>query len=129
MKAAPAVVLLLVPASLVVAVAFGSVDLGAARLGDALLFRGRRDRARDRVGRARAPGLAGFACGGLLALAGALLQLLLRNPLADPAILGVSGAPPRARSARCCLGAAAAAVTSRSRRRSNSPRGRCSRSR
>lgn len=35
--------------------------------------------------------LAGFACGGLLALAGALLQVLLRNPLADPYILGVSG--------------------------------------
>ncbi len=32
-----------------------------------------------------------FACGGLLALAGALLQALLRNPLADPYILGVSG--------------------------------------
>ncbi len=32
-----------------------------------------------------------FACGGLLALAGALLQVLLRNPLADPYILGVSG--------------------------------------
>ncbi len=31
------------------------------------------------------------AVGGLLALAGALLQLLLRNPLADPYILGVSG--------------------------------------
>lgn len=35
--------------------------------------------------------LAGFACGGLLALAGTLLQVLLRNPLADPYILGVSG--------------------------------------
>ena len=34
--------------------------------------------------------LAGFACGGLLALAGALMQVLLRNPLADPYILGVS---------------------------------------
>lgn len=34
---------------------------------------------------------AGFVCGGLLALAGALLQALLRNPLADPYILGVSG--------------------------------------
>lgn len=31
------------------------------------------------------------AVGGLLALAGALLQLLLRNPLADPYVLGVSG--------------------------------------
>ena len=35
--------------------------------------------------------LAGFACGGLLALSGALLQVLLRNPLADPYILGISG--------------------------------------
>ncbi|MBK7354899.1 MAG: iron ABC transporter permease [Propionivibrio sp.] len=35
--------------------------------------------------------LAGFACGGLLALAGALLQILLRNPLADPYVLGISG--------------------------------------
>lgn len=35
--------------------------------------------------------LAGLACGGLLALAGALMQILLRNPLADPYVLGVSG--------------------------------------
>jgi len=32
-----------------------------------------------------------FICGGLLALAGMLMQVLLRNPLADPYILGVSG--------------------------------------
>lgn len=35
--------------------------------------------------------LTAFAVGGLLALAGALMQVLLRNPLADPYILGVSG--------------------------------------
>lgn len=35
--------------------------------------------------------LAAFACGGLLALAGALMQALLRNPLADPYVLGISG--------------------------------------
>lgn len=35
--------------------------------------------------------LAAFATGGLLALAGALMQVLLRNPLADPYVLGVSG--------------------------------------
>ncbi|HHC71841.1 MAG TPA: iron ABC transporter permease [Thiotrichales bacterium] len=34
---------------------------------------------------------AAFVTGGLLALAGALLQVLLRNPLADPYVLGVSG--------------------------------------
>lgn len=32
-----------------------------------------------------------FATGGMLALAGALMQVLLRNPLADPYVLGVSG--------------------------------------
>ncbi len=35
--------------------------------------------------------LAAFGCGALLALAGALMQVLLRNPLADPYILGISG--------------------------------------
>ena len=35
--------------------------------------------------------LSGFAVGALLALAGALMQVLVRNPLADPYILGVSG--------------------------------------
>ncbi len=35
--------------------------------------------------------IAAFACGGLLALAGALMQVLLRNPLADPYVLGISG--------------------------------------
>ncbi|GAB4515271.1 MAG: iron ABC transporter permease [Sulfuricaulis sp.] len=35
--------------------------------------------------------LSAFAVGGLLALSGALLQVLLRNPLADPYVLGISG--------------------------------------
>jgi iron complex transport system permease protein len=35
--------------------------------------------------------LSAFAVGGLLALAGALIQVLLRNPLGDPYVLGVSG--------------------------------------
>jgi len=35
--------------------------------------------------------LSAFAAGGLLALAGSLLQALLRNPLADAYVLGVSG--------------------------------------
>ena len=35
--------------------------------------------------------LAAFGTGALLALAGALLQVLLRNPLADPYVLGTSG--------------------------------------
>ena len=35
--------------------------------------------------------LAALAVGGLLALAGTLMQVLLRNPLADPYVLGISG--------------------------------------
>jgi iron complex transport system permease protein len=35
--------------------------------------------------------LSAFAAGGLLAVAGALMQVLLRNPLADPYVLGLSG--------------------------------------
>ncbi len=35
--------------------------------------------------------LAAFATGGLLACSGALMQVLLRNPLADPYVLGLSG--------------------------------------
>ncbi|XKE46631.1 iron ABC transporter permease [Halomonas organivorans] len=35
--------------------------------------------------------LAAFGTGALLALAGALMQILLRNPLADPYVLGLSG--------------------------------------
>ncbi|MHB1543456.1 MAG: FecCD family ABC transporter permease [Gammaproteobacteria bacterium] len=35
--------------------------------------------------------LMAFSVGGLLALSGTLLQVLLRNPLADPYVLGVSG--------------------------------------
>lgn len=35
--------------------------------------------------------LSAFTVGGLLAVAGALMQVLLRNPLADPYVLGLSG--------------------------------------
>jgi iron complex transport system permease protein len=35
--------------------------------------------------------LAAFGTGGLLAIAGALMQVLLRNPLADPYVMGASG--------------------------------------
>lgn len=35
--------------------------------------------------------LCAFAVGGLLSLAGALIQVLLRNPLGDPYVLGLSG--------------------------------------
>ncbi|MEW6312821.1 MAG: iron ABC transporter permease [Pseudomonadota bacterium] len=78
------------PASVLAALCFGSADLPAA---EALrgLFAGE-GLAHDIVWQLRLPrALAAFACGGLLALAGALLQVLLRNPLADPYVLGISG--------------------------------------
>ena len=34
---------------------------------------------------------AAFATGGLLAISGALIQVLIRNPLGDPYVLGISG--------------------------------------
>jgi iron complex transport system permease protein len=48
--------------------------------------------------------LSAFAVGGLLALAGALMQVLLRNPLGDPYILGVSGGAASAVLAAMLLG-------------------------
>ncbi|MBK7899716.1 MAG: iron ABC transporter permease [Azonexus sp.] len=76
--------------SLGVALAVGSVALGPGEL--AALLVGGEGPAADIVWQLRLPrALAGFACGGLLALAGALMQSLLRNPLADPYVLGVSG--------------------------------------
>jgi iron complex transport system permease protein len=107
MKPVALLVVPLVPVSLVLAVAYGSVDLSVAQLSDALLGRGD-EVVREIVWGVRAPrALAGFSCGALLALAGALLQVLLRNPLADPTILGVSGGAAAGALAAMLLGAAA----------------------
>ena len=54
--------------------------------------------------------LAAFACGGLLALAGVLLQTLLRNPLADPYILGISGGAAVGALSAMLLGAGLALI-------------------
>lgn len=86
-----AVLALLAPLSLLFAVAIGSVAIDPATLvkvlqgtvtgvQQTLVFELRLPRA-----------VAAFAVGGMLALAGSLLQVLLRNPLADPYVIGVSG--------------------------------------
>jgi len=109
-KTLPWLVVALVPASLALAIAQGSVDIGAAQLGHALLGRGD-EVFREIVWGVRVPrALAAFACGALLALSGALLQVLLRNPLADPYILGVSGGASVGALAAMVLGLAAAAT-------------------
>ncbi len=51
--------------------------------------------------------LAAFSVGGLLAIAGALMQVLLRNPLADPYVLGLSGGAACGALGATLLGAAA----------------------
>jgi iron complex transport system permease protein len=81
---------LLALASIGLALTVGSFKASYAEVLAALL--GRQGGAGDVVLQLRLPrALAGFACGGLLALAGALMQVLLRNPLADPYVLGISG--------------------------------------
>lgn len=78
-------------ASLLLALVVGSVPLGPGQL-LAMLAGGGDGTARDVIWQLRAPrAVAGFAVGAGLALSGALLQGLLRNPLADPYVLGISG--------------------------------------
>ena len=86
-----AAVLLAAPLALAAALWFGSVDV-PAREWLATIAGGGSETSREIVWGLRAPrALAAFAVGALLAVAGTLLQVLLRNPLADPTILGVSG--------------------------------------
>ena len=81
---------LLALASFGLALMVGSFKVAPAEVLAALL--GQEGGAGDIVLQLRLPrAIAGFACGGLLALAGALMQVLLRNPLADPYVLGISG--------------------------------------
>jgi iron complex transport system permease protein len=56
--------------------------------------------------------LTAFAVGGLLALAGVAMQVLLRNPLADPYVLGVSGGASVAALSAMLAGLSAVAVQS-----------------
>lgn len=77
--------------SLALALSVGSIHVPLAEV-VSTLFGADDGMAGDVVRSLRLPrALGGFACGALLALAGALLQVLLRNPLADPYVLGISG--------------------------------------
>ncbi len=93
MRTAPVLILAAVTAlfSLFIALLFGSVSLTPAQIVQSI-FDASPSIERDILWELRLPrALAAFACGGLLALAGVLLQALLRNALADSYILGVSG--------------------------------------
>ena len=77
-------------AAFVVSLMSGSVDMSMAEL-----WRGLRSTdalSHTLIFELRLPRtLTAFAAGGVLALAGVLMQVLLRNPLADPFVMGVSG--------------------------------------
>lgn len=82
--------LVLSAASIAAAAAFGSVNLDWRQWIDALANPG--SEFGELVWRLRIPrATAAWAVGALLSLSGCLMQILLRNPLADPYILGVSG--------------------------------------
>ncbi len=77
--------------SLLVALLVGSVPLSVLEVLDSLFVQ-QQGIVHDIVWRLRMPrALAAFVCGALLATSGVLLQVLLRNPLADPYVLGISG--------------------------------------
>lgn len=83
-------------ASLLIALGVGSAQITPVQIWDVVLSnigQGESDAlARTMVMDLRLPrALSAFAVGGLLAVAGALMQVLLRNPLADPYVLGLSG--------------------------------------
>ncbi len=86
-----ATLVLLAMISFLLSLLSGSVDLS---LGQLLreLCQPQNDLAGQVLREIRIPrALAAFTTGGLLALAGVIMQVLLRNPLADPYILGISG--------------------------------------
>ncbi len=79
-----ALIIVLAPASLFLAASWGSGGWAWPWTGDIAMSRV--------IGELRFPrAIAAFITGALLALAGCLMQVLLRNPLADPYILGLSG--------------------------------------
>jgi iron complex transport system permease protein len=69
----------------------GSADISVPDLVDALLGRAGNTTQALVTGLRLPRALTAFSVGGLLAIAGVLMQVLLRNPLAEPYILGTSG--------------------------------------
>jgi len=91
-KAVPLIIVLvmLTILSFVAAFSVGSISLSLEQLSIAL-FSSDDDISQTIIWELRAPrAYIAFVTGGLLSLAGLLMQVLLRNPLADPYILGVS---------------------------------------
>ena len=92
-------------AALAAAIGFGSGQAGPMDVVDVILDQAE-PATRDILLKLRLPrALAAFGTGASLALAGVLMQVLLRNPLADPYILGTSGGAAVAALAAMLAGA------------------------
>jgi len=97
-------------AAMLAALASGSAEVGIAGAWDALAGNAP-ENVENLVWRLRMPrALTAFGVGGLLAVAGVLMQVLLRNPLAEPYILGSSGGAAVAALLAMMLGSGAALV-------------------
>ncbi|MAX33977.1 MAG: ABC transporter permease [Halomonadaceae bacterium] len=97
--------------ALAIALALGSVGIAPDEL-VAVLLGGGDALHQTLVLELRLPrALAAFGTGALLALAGALMQILLRNPLADPYVLGLSGGASVAALGAMLAGASMALVS------------------
>lgn len=93
LRPTPLLILLIILSLLSFALAFsvGSLSLSLQQIISSLQHSSN-DTAHIIIWELRAPrAYTAFITGGLLALAGVIMQVLLRNPLADPYILGVSG--------------------------------------
>ncbi len=100
---------LVAAAAMALGLAVGSVPVDFATITRALA--GATDSSAAIVSELRLPrALAAFATGGLLAFAGATMQVLLRNPLADPYVLGISGGAAAGTLVAILLGFTAAAT-------------------
>jgi iron complex transport system permease protein len=98
--------------SVLLAISVGSTSL-RVETAVAALLRGQDPVAREVILNLRLPrALNAFSTGGLLALAGVLMQVLLRNPLADPYVLGISGGAAVAALGAMLLGFGALMVDS-----------------
>lgn len=93
--------------SVLLALTTGEVEVGLKELERLVLGRGDESLSAIILELRLPRAVAAFVSGGLLATAGALMQVLLRNPLADPYILGISGGAAVAALGAITLGAAA----------------------
>ncbi|MCB1670838.1 MAG: iron ABC transporter permease [Gammaproteobacteria bacterium] len=98
---------LLCLAAVLLSLTSGSIDLGLGETWEALTSR-EATLQRQVILDLRLPRtLAALVTGGLLGLSGVIMQVLMRNPLADPYILGVSGGASAAALALLLTGASA----------------------